>query len=99
MTEGLSQVFDGFGLPAEVELHRERRAEVVQDRLQVDGGFEARDGFEDAFERREVGLDKARYPRVLDLDSDPATVGESGAVYLGDGGGGDGLRIELREGL
>ena len=99
MIEGLSQVFDSFGLPAEVELHRERPAEVVQDRLQVDGGFEARDGFEDAFESRKVGLDEARYPRVLDLDGDPATASESGAVYLGDGGGGDGLGIELREGL
>src|SRR3954447_10282871 len=41
VADRLFQVRDGRGLAPEVQLHRERPAKVVQDRLQVYGGFEA----------------------------------------------------------
>ena len=37
------------------------------------------------------------YPRVLDLHRDRPPVGEDAAVHLPDRGGGDGLRLELRD--
>jgi hypothetical protein len=54
---------------------------------------------EDTFKRREIGLDEARYARVLDLDGDLAAVGEAGAMHLGDRGGGYRLGVELAKDL
>jgi hypothetical protein len=75
MAHGIFEVRDGLRLPTEVQLHRERPAEVIQDRLQADGGLETADSPEDPFERREIRLHQLRYPRILDLNGHPASVG------------------------
>ena len=48
-------------------------------------------------EDAEVGLDEPRAVRIDDLDGDLSAVLELGLVDLGEGRGGDWLRVELRE--
>ncbi len=103
MVEGLEDVLhaaDVRRLLAEVELAAQRLRQVLNDRRQVEDAAEggALAGLLDEhLEQAEVVHDVRLGGWALDLDDDAGAIFERGAVYLGDGAGGQRLRFDAGE--
>ena len=82
-----------------VELLADPRRGPRGDRLDVELGREAPHQAHEHAEVLQVGADRRRDARVLDLDGDLAAVVQRRAVDLADRGGGDRLGVELGEDL
>src|ERR1019366_1088192 len=82
-----------------VELLVDPQADLLRDRLDIEARRHAREQTHDHPEVLQVRANRARNPRILDLDGDRAPVVERRPIDLADRGRRDRLGLELDEDL
>jgi len=88
-----------LGLELVVELLGDPFAQLGEDGAHVEAGGQALDQRHQHDHVAQVGLDRLGDAGVLDLDRHVAAVARGRAVDLADRGGGEGLLVEVREGV
>ena len=98
--DDLAHADDVARLLAEVELVAEGAGDLIGERGQVDDPLQApraRRPPDDHLEQGEVVGDHLLRLGTLDLHDHPMAVGHPGAMHLGDGAGGERLRVDVGE--